>query len=324
LSELIVRHGVGAVHYMRIFGGFNRRLVRRHPDVAFTITVPTFVDRGYPLHRLYHAFRNRTYGAYDRVIATTEATARALRDSGLAAPVEVIHWGTGTAPQLVMRHRPAGRDAPIQVLWAGPLQGTGRAEYAFALEVARRVTAHSDRFRFVFAFKPEKLTADLARLAADIAHCSVRETSKADFEQLRRHADLFLSPVCNGRRTVAPPLTWIEMMNSGVPVVATGVAGVDELVEHGRNGLVAESPDQAALLIDRCDRRTLERLGRAAADTVADRFSIERLTAAYCRTWDDLMQCKLRRARHGNAAARATRGLQGLDADDPRRSRGKE
>jgi glycosyltransferase involved in cell wall biosynthesis len=72
------------------------------------------------------------------------------------------------------------------------------------------------------------------------------------------------------------PNVLLEAMAMGVPVVATNVSGIPEIVCHGRNGLLIEPDDPAALadamtqLID--DPAMGAELGRAARQAVTDTF----------------------------------------------------
>ena len=72
-----------------------------------------------------------------------------------------------------------------------------------------------------------------------------------------------------------------EAMACGVPVVATPVSGIPELVEDGVNGLLVPPDDPAALAeaigrLDR-DRALARRLGEGGRTTIAERFDGERL-----------------------------------------------
>jgi glycosyltransferase involved in cell wall biosynthesis len=74
------------------------------------------------------------------------------------------------------------------------------------------------------------------------------------------------------------PNVLLEAMAVGLPVVTTSVAGIPELVEHNRNGLLYEPHDVEniasgimALLGDEQKRR---HFGNAAAKKVADQFDI--------------------------------------------------
>jgi glycosyltransferase involved in cell wall biosynthesis len=87
------------------------------------------------------------------------------------------------------------------------------------------------------------------------------------------------------------PMALLEAMSFGLPVIATPVGGVPEILTHGHDGLLVPPGDIAALAaaIARLtsDPELRQRLGRAARDTVAKRFSldsaVERLLGIYRR-----------------------------------------
>jgi glycosyltransferase involved in cell wall biosynthesis len=80
--------------------------------------------------------------------------------------------------------------------------------------------------------------------------------------------DLFVS----ASLTEALPLSIVEAMGAGVPVVATSVGGVPELLENGRSGVLVDSGDPIAmaselrlLVNDSAARSTLGEAGRRRA-----------------------------------------------------------
>lgn len=80
------------------------------------------------------------------------------------------------------------------------------------------------------------------------------------------------------------PLSVIEAMAAGVPVVATSVGGVPEIVEDGVTGIVTApggtdglAHGLATLL---ADERAAERMGAAGRAVARERFSRERMAAA--------------------------------------------
>jgi glycosyltransferase involved in cell wall biosynthesis len=72
------------------------------------------------------------------------------------------------------------------------------------------------------------------------------------------------------------PNVLVEAMAAGAPVIATGVSGIPELVEHEHNGLLVEPDDPealaAALLRLHEDRELAARLAREGQQTVRERF----------------------------------------------------
>ena len=84
-------------------------------------------------------------------------------------------------------------------------------------------------------------------------------------------------------RQDAFPLATLEAMAAGVPVVATGVGGLREQIEHLETGVLVEpeSPDALAEWIVRLhrDRELREKLAAAAAVRVRERFTTDRQAA---------------------------------------------
>jgi glycosyltransferase involved in cell wall biosynthesis len=76
----------------------------------------------------------------------------------------------------------------------------------------------------------------------------------------------------------------LESMAAGAPVVATRVGGTPEALTDGATGLLVQPGDAGAIatavsrLLD--DRALACRLGRAARERIAERFSVERMVSA--------------------------------------------
>jgi len=82
------------------------------------------------------------------------------------------------------------------------------------------------------------------------------------------------------------PIALLEAMASGLPCIATRLAGsTDAIIEHGVNGLLVEPDDEAGFvegirsIFGSGD--VAARLGSAARDTIVERFSIARTSLAW-------------------------------------------
>jgi len=93
--------------------------------------------------------------------------------------------------------------------------------------------------------------------------------------------DVFVLP----SRTEGLPMAILEAMSAGLPIVATAVGGVPEVIRHGRNGLLVrpEAPNDLADAIVRvaCDEDLRCRLGRAARAEFDERYDISHMVDAY-------------------------------------------
>jgi len=90
------------------------------------------------------------------------------------------------------------------------------------------------------------------------------------------------------------PLSLVLAMGAGVPVVATAVAGVPEVVEDGRTGLLVPPADAAALgaALTRLftDDASAQRMGHDARAAVLPRFGIDRYVDSIVGLYDRLLE----------------------------------
>ena len=93
-------------------------------------------------------------------------------------------------------------------------------------------------------------------------------------------------------RTEGTPMILLEAMQAGVPVVAFGVGGIPDVLEHRHNGLLVEPVDSAALARQLDTLLTEPKLARQLRDnakrTQLDRYDLkalaERWSQLYIRT----------------------------------------
>jgi glycosyltransferase involved in cell wall biosynthesis len=116
------------------------------------------------------------------------------------------------------------------------------------------------------------------QLAADIELLGLSDAvqllgTRSDVVDLLADSDVFVL----SSRSECLPMSVIEAMAAGLPVVASAVGGVPELVEHGRTGIVVPPDDPAPLadaiarLVADADlRRRMGEAGRARAEALFD------------------------------------------------------
>lgn len=138
---------------------------------------------------------------------------------------------------------------------------------------------------------------DLARQAAALGIAGrVRFAGHiGDVQTVLDAADIFVLPSL----WEALPFALLEAMASGLPVVATAVAGVPELVEHNQTGLLVPAADPSALaaslsaLITRPE--LAKQMGAAARDRVRAQFSLASMLDQTQSLYDRLLARAVRR-----------------------------
>jgi glycosyltransferase involved in cell wall biosynthesis len=190
--------------------------------------------------------------------------------------VRVIHHGVDATLFRPGRRTPS---SPPLVLSAGRLvekKGFGdllRACALLAPDVRGRILGDGP------------MCADLARLVAELGLEERVELgggfTQADLaRELGRAAVFALTPVvmAAGDRDGIPNVL-LEAMAAGVPVVATDVGGIPEVVVDGRTGLLCPAGDveriASSLASLVADHRLRVRLGRAARAAVVERFDAQ-------------------------------------------------
>jgi glycosyltransferase involved in cell wall biosynthesis len=230
------------------------------------------------------AMQRAAYLAAHRIVANSEAAATRLRHEGIAAAsIDVIPNGIDVAAF------PLSRRSTQKTITTIANLRIGKAHDVLLEAAALVLKRHPDaRFRIVGdgPLGPE-LDAQ-ARALGISAHVDFLGARDDVPEQLRS-SDVFAFPSL----MEAFPNGVMEAMAAGLPVVATDVGGIPELVEHDANGLLVPPGDAQALaagilrFLD--DRAHADACGRAARQMMAARYSYERTVemfeSLYIQEW---------------------------------------
>lgn len=287
LAKLVKANGIGIVHaHMARDYPLAAYAARANPGARLIVTRHVL----FPLTRLHRL----TLAKAARVIAVSTAVANQLRTNRLVSPekISVVLNGIDTgrfASAAAMFDRSqflSGWKLPAESVLVGtvgeltPLKG--QEEF---LHAAIRILEKFPTAYFVVAgVDHSRGNKHRARLEELIKELKLTERVRMvgwleDLAQLYCALDVFVS----ASHTESFGLAIAEAMASRTAVVATDTEGAAELIEPGETGLLVPVGDvvklaEAIMELLRSDQ-TRVRLGQAAQQAAATRFSVERMVA---------------------------------------------
>lgn len=223
-------------------------------------------------------------------VAISDEVARSFRQTYGFDPAAVIPNGIDTEgfarPEARQEWRRANCFSEGDLLIASVARLEPQKNPLGLIDSFTRALGHDRRGRLLLAGGGTLLEAARAHAArsgvADRVHfLGVR----ADVAELLAASDVFaLSSLWEGS-----PVAVMEAMAAGLPVAATAVGGVPELVEHDVTGLLAPAGDTeafaGALTALACDSRLRREFGNAGRER-AGRFSVAAMVDAYAALFE--------------------------------------
>ncbi|MBM3777705.1 MAG: glycosyltransferase family 4 protein [Acidimicrobiia bacterium] len=311
-AATVPAHAARAVRYLAALRGalpgLDRATARFAPDVVYTNT--SAVEAGFLVarrHGVPHVWHVREIGENYQYLPCRPRIACRIRRSDRVIAVStfvqawwlgargkrchVVRNGIPAPPAAAVRRRRIGRDATVRLtLPAYGVAGKGQhiAAHALGLLKARGVSCslavYGDALDRVYVEEVRASCAALG-LAGDVRWLPFTD----DIERIYADTDVLLncSLVDSLGRTVP------EAMARGIPVICNRAGAIQEIVEHGVNGLLYDGTAEGlatgiALLVD--DRAMADRVIAGALDTVR-RFDVAR----YVDEIDGVLQSAARR-----------------------------
>jgi glycosyltransferase involved in cell wall biosynthesis len=301
LYRLMRRERPHVVHTHTAKAGFLGRLAARLAGVP--VVVHSF--HGHILHGYYgpakswllRRMEQALACASDRLIAVSEQVKRDLVAYGVAPPekITVIPLGFDLDPFLQARahrhefRRELGLDGDVLLVGI-----VGRIfpikNHRLFLDAAARVAAREPAARFVIV-GDGVLRPEMERHARELGIADRVSFTGWRRDLPRIYADLDVLVVSSDNE--GTPVSAIEAMATGCPVVGTRVGGLPDLIAEGETGYLVPPKDPEALaagilrlLQNPPDAR---RIAARAQQSVRTRFSVERLVADMEMLYSELL-----------------------------------
>ena len=216
------------------------------------------------------------YRSATKVVANSPAARRILESEGLA-PASIAVIPNGVDPATFPERRSAGRVR--RFITVANLRAEKSHETLLAA-AASLLPMHPDLEFQIVGDGPRR--RQLEQIARDRGlSCVTFLGHREDVPSLLSDADAFVLP----SRSEAFPNGAIEGMAAGLPVVASAVGGLIDLIQDGRTGLLVPPGDPEALaaalrsLIASPERAAA--LGAAARAEVRRRYSFDRMVSSF-------------------------------------------
>jgi len=114
-----------------------------------------------------------------------------------------------------------------------------------------------------------------------------------DIQLLMAASDVFVAPFRNTDGVADQPLSILEAMACGKPVIATNVGGIPEIITHKINGLIVKPGDvhelKNALLYILENKNEAEKMGNNAAKYVAENYSVDVVVERMERVYEEVI-----------------------------------
>ncbi len=228
--------------------------------------------------KLYNQLDRWSLSAATRVVTVCEAFARELQDKGvLKDRIEVIPNAIGTwNPSNNPMEVPGASPDTMVLLHVGRF--SSEKNHTGLLRAAERIAVESPELDFRLVLVGDGLEKSAVETLAARGAMGSRiwfTGHQSDVRQFFERADILTLPSWSE----GSPNVILEAMAAGIPVVATRVGGIPDLVSDGQTGYLVEAGDEDAL-VERLrqligDRELRERLGAAGREKVKE-FSVER------------------------------------------------
>lgn len=235
--------------------------------------------------------RNQAYGSADAVVAISAAVARHLRETypeiePVIIPSAHATLSVDSATAAAIRRRYSGK---LLITHTGTYHHPAKGQLTI-IEAAHRAAREQSNWHFLLlgAGRDEQLFRDRIGELRNIELVGFVD-NVGDYLSA---SDLFVFPSPDE----ALGSSLLDALQFGLPIVATRVGGIPELIEDGVNGILIdpETPTQLFDGIRRLSTPTPERVAmqRANREKAAE-FSASRMTDAYEALYRSILAAKL-------------------------------
>ncbi len=275
------------IHWFEHYGLVHTALRTMYPRVSNCITLFSYLKR----YRAYDSLLKLSLNSFDRIVTTTNEFRQILVAVGIdPAKISVIPLGVDLeyfCPARNMATEKAklriGKETRV-VSWFGQITPSTEEDTLQMLKIAGEAYSSNRSLRFLLCFK---------NLPEHIAKLQVPGTTifaRVDVRSILWASDLMVLPFTSTTHFAVQPLTAVEALACGVPVVFLRNRSLEELVLDGVNGFIASSVNEIPrrILDGLEEAETLSEMRRNARRMAEEKFDITKIANSYANLWNEL------------------------------------
>jgi glycosyltransferase involved in cell wall biosynthesis len=281
IHRILKHNDIKVIHFIDNFGIAMPLIKLLNKKIKITLSLPASMTT----NNLYNSVLRASCHNLDKIVVFTETLKKRLSTIGMnRQKIDVIRWGVNVISE---RFEPHQNSACRLILWTGFLTQVWEEDFFFAIRAAKKVLRTTDKCKFVFCFKPHSFNNKYKRYEARGIEI---QPKKLTYNQLVNSSDIYFCPIKNQNKIIAPPLTWIEMMSNGKPLITTPVKGAHEIVENGINGYICKDEKSIVdnLLILTNNHNHYKKMSQYAMESIKNNFNLQISFQKYRKLWGHL------------------------------------
>lgn len=211
-------------------------------------------------------------GLSDKLIAVSENSASKLRKIAPKNEIEIIVNAINTKPFAFSINRFETREKIVRILFVGAM-GKLKGETDLANAIKLLIEEHPNLRVSFLGFGGENLEKYCAEIGIEKAVEFIGAVSLEERLEFFEKADIFALPTY----AEAMPMSVIEAMAAGLPMVSTNVGGIPELIDETEEGFLVEAAnveklaDKLSELIE--DKNLRVKMGEKAQKKVGEKLN---------------------------------------------------
>jgi len=123
-------------------------------------------------------------------------------------------------------------------------------------------------------------------------HVVIQNKLHKDIRSILMDADIGILPLISPVATASPPRTLLEMMSAGLPVVATDIGGVSEIIKHKQTGILVKPSQKSiaeGILSFLSDNSLMHKISVNAKEYVQKNHDWKEIGPLYVKFYEDFI-----------------------------------